>query len=59
MKKLFIDDIKKKGDHSLPGAGKYFKEHVHKRFGDDEFMVHKQFSQPQKYSMAARLPEGE
>jgi len=24
MKKIFIDDIKKKGDHSLPGPGRYF-----------------------------------
>ena len=26
MKKMFIDDIKKKGDHSLPGPGRYYKE---------------------------------
>jgi hypothetical protein len=59
MKKLFIDDIKKRGDHSLPGPGRYFKEHVNKKFGDDELMVLKQFSSPLKYSMASRLPEGE
>ena len=39
MKKIFIDDIKKRGDHSLPGPGRYFKECTDKRFGDDEMMV--------------------
>ena len=59
MKKLFIDDIKKRGDHSLPGPGRYFKEGDKKKFGEDELMVLKQFSSPLKYSMAARLPEGD
>ena len=59
MKKIFIDDIKKRGDHSLPGPGRYFSEHVNKKFGDDELMILKQFSSPLKYSMAARLKEGD
>ena len=46
MKKLFIDDIKKRGDHSLPGPGRYFGDHVNKKFGDDDLMILKQFSQP-------------
>lgn len=46
MKKMFIDDIKKRGDHSLPGPGRYYKECGDKKFGDDEMMVLKQFSQP-------------
>lgn len=44
MKKIFVDDIKKKGDKSLPGPGNYFKEIGSKKFGDDELMVLKQFS---------------
>ena len=59
MKKLFIDDIKKRGDHSLPGPGRYFKEADKKKFGDDELMVLKGFSSPLKYSMAAKLKEGD
>jgi len=39
MKKLFIDDIKKRGDHSLPGPGRYFKTAQDKKFGDDELMI--------------------
>lgn len=59
MKKMFVDDIKKRGDHSMPGPGRYFKEGSEKRFGDDEMMVLKQFSQPQKYSMGKKLLTGE
>jgi len=44
MKKMFIDDIKKRGDHSMPGPGRYYKEADGKKFGDDEMMVLKQFS---------------
>ena len=32
MKKMFIDDIKKKGDVSSPGPGRYEEK---KKFGDD------------------------
>jgi len=39
MKKMFIDDIKKRGDNSLPGPGRYFKTANDKKFGDDELMV--------------------
>lgn len=39
MKKLFIDEIKKRGDHSLPGPGRYFKESVVKKFGEDDLMI--------------------
>ena len=39
MKKMFIDDIRKRGDHSLPGPGRYFKEADKRKFGDDELMV--------------------
>lgn len=46
MKKMFIDDIKKRGDHSLPGPGKYFKECGDKKFGNDELMTLKQFHDP-------------
>ena len=59
MKKMFIDDIKKRGDHSLPGPGRYFKELDSKKFGEDDLMLLKGFSSPLKYSMAQRLPEGE
>ena len=59
MKKHFIDDIKKRGDHSLPGPGRYFKVADQKKFGDDEMMVLKQYSQPLKYSMAAKLKQEE
>lgn len=54
MKKLFIDDIKKRGDHSLPGPGKYFKDPL--SFGTDDL---KKFSMPLKYSMATKLPTDE
>ena len=43
MKKVFIDDIRKKGDHSLPGPGRYDYE---KQFGSEGL----------NYSMAAKLP---
>ena len=46
MKKLFIDDIEKRGDNSLPGPGRYFKAADGKKFGDDEMMVLKQYSKP-------------
>ena len=59
MKKMFIDDIKKRGDNSLPGPGRYFKSAHEKKFGDDELMILKQFSSPLKYSMAAKLKEGD
>lgn len=59
MKKIFVDDIKKRGDHSLPGPGRYFKEGDSKKFGEDDLMILKQYSSPLKYSMAARLKEGE
>lgn len=59
MKKMFIDDIKKRGDNSLPGPGRYFKTANDKKFGDDELMILKQFSSPLKYSMAAKLKEGD
>lgn len=32
MKKLFVDEIKKKGDMNLPGPGKYEND-IDKRFG--------------------------
>lgn len=54
MKKLFIDDIKKKGDHSLPGPGKYYKDP--KKFGSDDMS---KFSNTQKYSLASKLPTDE
>ena len=59
MKKIFVDDIKKRGDHSLPGPGRYFKEGDTKKFGEDDLMILKQYSSPLKYSMAARLKEGD
>lgn len=59
MKKLFIDEIKKRGDHSLPGPGRYFKEADGKKFGEDDLMILKQYSSPLKYTMAARLKEGD
>ena len=43
MKKIFIDDIKKKGDQNSPGPGRYNYE---KKFGGEGL----------NYSMAARLP---
>ena len=43
MKKIYVDDIQKKGDKALPGPGKY--EHD-KTFG----------AKGLNYSMAARLP---
>jgi hypothetical protein len=43
MKKIYVDEIAKKGDVSLPGPGKYEKE---KSFG----------ALGVTYSMAARLP---
>ena len=46
MKKIYVDDIKAKGDHSLPGPGKY--EHVIKTGAEGS-----------NYSFAARLPNGE
>ena len=42
MKKIYVDDIKKKGDKSNPGPGKYESK---KTFGDNG----------QNYSMAGRL----
>ena len=45
MKKIYVDDIKNKGDHSLPGPGKY--EHVVKTGAEGS-----------NYSFAARLPNG-
>ena len=39
MKKIFVDDIKKRGDHSLPGPGRYFKEGDSKKFGEDDLMI--------------------
>ena len=39
MKKMFIDDIKKRVDHSLPGPGRYFKEGDKKKFGEDDLMI--------------------
>ena len=43
MKKIYVDEIKKKGDTALPGPGKYEKE---KSFGNLGL----------NYSMGARLP---
>ena len=46
MKKLFIEDIRKKGDGNLPGPGRYTHE---KKFGQEGL----------NYSMAARLHHDE
>lgn len=43
MKKIYVDDIQKKGDKALPGPGKYEKD---KTFG----------AKGLTYSMASRLP---
>lgn len=43
MKKIYVDDIQKKGDKALPGPGKYEKD---KTFG----------AKGLTYSMAARFP---
>jgi|TARA_B110001450_G_scaffold73588_1_gene69927 hypothetical protein len=43
MKKLFIDDINKKSDHSSPGPGRY---NFSRKFGQGGI----------NYSMASRLP---
>jgi len=43
MKKMFVDEIKKKGDNSLPGPGRYNPE---KKFGTGGL----------NYSMASKLP---
>ena len=59
MKKMFVDDIRKRGDNSLPGPGRYFKEADQKKFGEDELMTLKQFGSPLKYSMGAKLKEGD
>lgn len=54
MKKQFVDEIKKKGDHSLPGPGKYYKDPL--KFGSDD--LHK-FSNSMKFSCAQKLPTDE
>ena len=46
MKKIYVDDIKAKGDINNPGPGKY--EHVKKTGAEGS-----------NYSFAARLPNGE
>ena len=56
MKKLFIDDIKKRGDHSLPGPGRY--ENLEK-FGDQgskKTMAAKLKTDDQALSRSSKLP---
>lgn len=45
MKKIYVDDIKSKGDKSLPGPGKY---ETSKLFGTESVGTH--------YSCALHLP---